>query len=421
MVKVSVIIPCYNTEKWLPDCLDSVLGQTLPEIEVICIDDASPDGCGRIMDEYAARDPRVKTIHLPENHKQGYGRNRGLEIAEGAYIYLLDSDDMITPDALERLYELAEAERLEGVFFNADIIYENEELRQRYPAEGRIRIGEYPDEPVTGLELFQAFRDQEEWNVYFQGQFWNRAFLEAHDIRFPEGIEHEDQLFSFEAIVSAERVHYKNWPFFIRRYRPDSVVTKETAWVNIHGYFVNLSLMAEFVQKNRIDAPVVRDHIKELITYFKSIYPRCRDIPHAEDRFAAQGLESSFLLFRLFYEVEMTGSEDEERFWERLAGYDDLTIYGAGRIADSVFRRLRLAGIPVERFAVTHPEQDQDRFHGRPVIGPDEIPHMENGAVLVAMAAVHHAEVAAELEKRGFTYLLYARGILRGPFGPDSP
>ena len=95
MPLVSVIIPVYNTEKYLPECLNSVLSQTLRDIEVICIDDASPDNCGKILDEYAQRDSRVKVIHLPENHRQGYGRNRGIERSSGEYLYFLDSDDMI--------------------------------------------------------------------------------------------------------------------------------------------------------------------------------------------------------------------------------------------------------------------------------------------------------------------------------------
>ena len=105
MIKVTVVIPVYNVEAYLPACLDSVLGQSLEEIEIICIDDASPDRCGAILDEYAEKDKRVKVIHLPENHKQGYGRNRGEEAARGKYIYFLDSDDMITGTALEEMYE----------------------------------------------------------------------------------------------------------------------------------------------------------------------------------------------------------------------------------------------------------------------------------------------------------------------------
>ena len=108
MCKISILVPVYNVEKYLPACLDSVLSQSLKEIEVICIDDASPDRCGEILDAYAAKDSRVKVIHLPENHRQGYGRNRGLERASGTYCYFLDSDDTIVPEALEELADLAD-------------------------------------------------------------------------------------------------------------------------------------------------------------------------------------------------------------------------------------------------------------------------------------------------------------------------
>ena len=103
MSKVSVIIPVYKTEAYLPECLDSVLSQTLGDLEVICIDDCSPDRSGEILDAYARRDGRVQVIHLPENRRQGYGRNRGLERATGEYVYFLDSDDMIEPQALEAI------------------------------------------------------------------------------------------------------------------------------------------------------------------------------------------------------------------------------------------------------------------------------------------------------------------------------
>ena len=133
MIKYSVIIPVYNVEQYLPDCLDSVLGQSLQELECICIDDASPDRCGDILDEYASHDKRVRVLHLTENHMQGYGRNRGMEMATGKYIYLLDSDDMITPEALEELYAVAEKDRLDCIYFDSRVIFANKELEIKNP------------------------------------------------------------------------------------------------------------------------------------------------------------------------------------------------------------------------------------------------------------------------------------------------
>ena len=150
MIKVSVVIPVYNVEKYLSECLDSVLGQTLREIECICIDDASPDRCGEMLDEYAARDGRVRVLHLKENHMQGYGRNRGLEMAKGEYVYFLDSDDMITPNAMEELYLLAKRDELDGIFFDSQVILESEDLARFASAYLCFRNGEYPDEGLDG-------------------------------------------------------------------------------------------------------------------------------------------------------------------------------------------------------------------------------------------------------------------------------
>jgi glycosyltransferase involved in cell wall biosynthesis len=130
-----------------------VLGQSLRELECICIDDASPDRCGEILDEYAARDERVRVLHLPENHMQGYGRNRGLEMAKGKYVYFLDSDDMITPNAMEELYQLAERDDLEGIYFDSQVLLESEDLATYAEYYICKRTGEYPDEVMTGQAL----------------------------------------------------------------------------------------------------------------------------------------------------------------------------------------------------------------------------------------------------------------------------
>ena len=190
MTKVTVIVPVYNVEKYLPACLDSVLGQSLRELECICIDDASPDRCGEILDEYAARDERVRVLHLPENHMQGYGRNRGLEMARGKYVYFLDSDDMITPKAMEELYALAERDSLDGIYFDSQVLLESEELAAYAESYIAMRRGAYPDQVMSGQELMELFMKNKEWMVYVQRQFWRRDFLLRNEIFSPERTEH---------------------------------------------------------------------------------------------------------------------------------------------------------------------------------------------------------------------------------------
>ena len=129
MPKVSVIVPVYNTEKYLRQCLDSVVNQTLQDIEVICIDDGFTDDSKRILDEYAHRDARI-LVYSKENGGQSSARNKGMDLAQGDYLYFLDSDDYILDTALECLYECAEAEQLDILFFGGDSFFENRELSQ---------------------------------------------------------------------------------------------------------------------------------------------------------------------------------------------------------------------------------------------------------------------------------------------------
>ena len=99
---LSIVVPVYNTEKYLKQCVDSLTSQTLNEIEIILVDDGSTDGSGAICDEYAAKDSRIKVIHK-ENGGLGFARNSGLEMAQGEFVGFVDSDDWVDLDFFEKL------------------------------------------------------------------------------------------------------------------------------------------------------------------------------------------------------------------------------------------------------------------------------------------------------------------------------
>ncbi len=101
---ISVIVPVYNTEFYLVRCLDSLLAQTYPNLEILLIDDASTDGSGTICETYAAKDDRLKVIHFPQNKGPSAARNTGICRSQGQYISFVDADDHVEPDLLEKLY-----------------------------------------------------------------------------------------------------------------------------------------------------------------------------------------------------------------------------------------------------------------------------------------------------------------------------
>lgn len=117
MPKVSVIVPIYNVEKYLDRCMESLLHQTLEDIEIILVDDGSPDNCPQMCDEYAKTDSRVKVIHK-QNAGLGYARNSGLEVATGEYVAFVDSDDYVDINMYRKLHEVARENEADVVFCN---------------------------------------------------------------------------------------------------------------------------------------------------------------------------------------------------------------------------------------------------------------------------------------------------------------
>lgn len=416
MVKVSVVIPVYNVEQYLPACLDSVLSQTLRELECICIDDASLDRCGEILDEYAARDERVRVLHLAENHMQGYGRNRGIEMASGKYIYLLDSDDMITPTALEELYELAEQDSLDGIFFDSKVILEAEELSRYASSYIAIRTGEYPDAVVSGSRLLELFLRNKEWMVYIQRQFWRREYLLENSIFFPERrTEHEDELFSFEAILLAERTRYVRKDYFIHRYRENSVMTRKPHPKDFHGYFTIYYKMAEFAESHGLSTPGIDECMLHMYDCMVNFLPDFQANASPEDWFTPEEQAQYRFFLALLHTRELADRRYRD-MWEPLKQFRELKIYGAGRVARSLYAQIS-GTYMVKGFLVTERAGNPTELAGLPVLTVDEVKEFpESCAVIVAMAKDMQPEPAALLKARGIPYFLYAKGELVGPF-----
>ena len=404
-VKVTVVLPVYKVEPWLPACLDSVLGQTLREIEVIAIDDASPDNCGAILDRYAREDARLKVIHLEKNRRQGYGRDLGLAEAAGKYVYFLDSDDMITPEALEELYKTAEADDLDGIFFDSQVLFESEKLQRKavYQAE---RHGSYPDDVTYGETLFAAFVRQREWTCYVQRQFWRTEFLRENGIDFPDKCEHEDELFAFKAILAAKRVRYVPDRYFIRRYREDSVMTRPASARDFGGYFIIYLEELRFIRDHCIALP-------EVHTDMARIYEKCerfyRLLPDKEELRAQLRTEDELRFFEFFEETQKSGLYAEgltEKLAEKLQ--PRVCIYGAGIIGRNVFKGLSDRGFLIEAVLVSDHRGNPETLFGRPVLTPKEAePLKETTTAVIAMGEGHRTQIEEILDKEGWHHIFY--------------
>ncbi|KES03610.1 glycosyl transferase [Streptomyces toyocaensis] len=199
MPRFSVIVPAYQVQAYLHECLESVLTQSYPDLELIAVDDCSPDACGAVIDEFAARDPRVRVVHLPENVGLGRARNAGMERATGDYLVFLDGDDTLTPDALlalaDRLKETGDPDVL--VYDYARTYWSGEAVRNRAAAE-LTESGPAPfrlaDRPGLLNLLMVA------WNKAYRREFVQRAGL-----AFPPGY-YEDTPWTYPALMTAESI-----------------------------------------------------------------------------------------------------------------------------------------------------------------------------------------------------------------------
>ena len=411
MPRVSVVIPVYKVEKYLPACLDSVLSQSLQDIEVICIDDASPDRCPEMLDEYARRDARVRVLHLPENHQQGYGRNRGTEMAKGKYVYFLDSDDMITPEAMEELYTVAEKDELDCIYFDSQVIFDSKELEKKNATYFGGRRGNYEDKVYSGRELFELFVEQNDWNCYVQRSFWRREFLLDNKIFSPEHTEHEDEFFSFKGALLAQRVRYIAKEYFIRRYRDDSVMTRPAHPKDFHGYFVNYCARVDLVEKlgyRSKSADIEILHMYDRMNRFFPLFSASED-PHKW--FENEELIRSYSYYLYAKKFDTVYCKELIKKLSILVPPDNhVWIYGAGIVGKRVYHIMINNGYIVDGFLVTSKNNNQQVLFGREVFQVDEIKPGPKCVAVVAATGAACDEMKKTLERLGWRYSIYVTG-----------
>jgi len=197
--RFSIVVPCHGSRAWLRPCLDSVLGQSFTDFEVIGVDDADPDGSGRILDEYAAADPRVRALHLEENIGLGPARNAGLKECRGEYVLFLDADDEYLPGSLEAIAtRIDNARQPDIVMFDYERIYWDGRVlgSQRHDAFAREGAGVFT---AAERPIFLTFLEVV-WNKAHR-----REFLTRHGFAFTSGF-YEDAPWTYSTMLTAERI-----------------------------------------------------------------------------------------------------------------------------------------------------------------------------------------------------------------------
>lgn len=214
---VSVIVPVYNVEKYIKQCINSIQVQTFGNIEIICVNDCTQDNSMKIVKELAKNDSRIKIISHIKNKGLGAARNTGLNAAKGKYCLFVDSDDWINPKCIETVYKYFEKYNLNTIWFKANIWWEK-------------------TSQLTKMWIFQYFSDFPEGKVvltdenfvdfplYSWNKAYNREFLLKKNIRWTEGVLFEDVEFFFKLFTQSPEIYIIDEPLYVYRRRDDSII-----------------------------------------------------------------------------------------------------------------------------------------------------------------------------------------------------
>lgn len=196
MDKISVIIPVYNVERYLRECLDSIINQTYRNLEIICIDDGSPDNSINILKDYSKIDNRI-FIKQQQNRGLSKARNEGIKISTGKYLIFVDSDDWLPLDAIELLYKKIKKE-------NSDIVIGGRITITNFKRENFIPTGE--DINFTFEKYLEYSMKKKEFRAVAWGKLYKKEIIEKNNLEFPKGLLYEDLLFVLKYLYYSEKI-----------------------------------------------------------------------------------------------------------------------------------------------------------------------------------------------------------------------
>lgn len=228
---VSIIVPVYNVEAYLAQCIDSLINQTYPHLEILLIDDGSTDSSGQICDDYAKKDGRVKVIHKV-NEGVSVARNTALSVASGYYLMCVDSDDWIEEDTLDKCIAIIDQHPEIDILEFGTIDYIDGEF-----AEYKSYSGREDDVQMSGLQIMESYSQGNLPAPLPCAKLYVRDKIS--EVRFIEGRVHEDNTYIFEALTKIDNYYYHNKPWYIyRRNRVGSIT--HTLNDNIEDMFLNI-------------------------------------------------------------------------------------------------------------------------------------------------------------------------------------
>jgi len=255
MIKVSVILPIYNVAPYLEETFQSILTQSLKEIEIIAVNDGSTDNSEEIIRKYQQQDSRIIAF-AQQNKGQSAARNLALQHATGKYIYMMDSDDLLSnSDALKICYDYAEKNKADFIFFDGESFSEDGIQRTSWNTKRTHLVDE--NKKQNGDDLLNLVLDTETHNCVVWLLFIKREYLETIGLRFYEGIIHEDELFTTILTLSSDNIYCLKRSLVSHRIRTASTMGINFSKRNLDCYLTVADELLKFSH-----APIVHKFLR---------------------------------------------------------------------------------------------------------------------------------------------------------------
>jgi len=266
---ISVIVPVYRVEKYLPACIDSILNQTFTDFELILVDDGSPDRCPEICDETAKRDARVRVIHQV-NAGLSAARNAGIEAAHGAWLSFVDSDDYIAPHFCEKLYQTAQRTNADCVMCSVQNVDESGKLID----SALMRVA---DEVKTGREVLRKI-GRDDVTPYLTA--WNKLYRRKlfNTLRYPAGRQNEDVFVFAELFCQVQRAACVAEPLYFYRKRMGSIMNSAVTLRNLDEMWAYVNCFEHLQQDD--EESTLKETEKRVFAKLTGVYYRVTE----EDR-----------------------------------------------------------------------------------------------------------------------------------------
>ena len=256
--KVSIIVPVYNVEEYLHECIDSILAQTFTDFECILVDDCSPDKCHEICDDYAQKDQRIKAIHKIKNEGLPSARKTGFDNSSGEYILFIDSDDWIETDMVEKLYNKS--------------ISENNDLTICHVFSEKNDTKNIINQDFSGSDKITIIKNvlSAKLKPYLVNKLLKRELYSL--VEFPKCNRSEDYVVTIQNIYYANKIGYVNVPLYHYRYNPNSLSNNKKTRIN--GCIEesrNWRKVICFLKEKYGDLSIFEPELSNRINYFKKI------------------------------------------------------------------------------------------------------------------------------------------------------